>query len=459
MVQSSQPHPFDNKIMFCDVIGYSKLDPVRQGEVQAGLNRAVGEIIRQLETPLDEHLIALPTGDGMVLNFLGADPDVHLRAALILLETLAKDAGDAAVGLRIGLNTDVDSWLIDINGKRNVVGRGINMAQRVMDLGGHAQVLMHDKLRPVLGNYARYSDKVVTIGAFTVKHGEQIDIAQFVDPELAYVSSDLVELRPAPAAPLNLADILAARSRGGILSIELDRGAKGSLSMVEAYVDDYLDTLEPLQSFRIAASWIVRELLDNAFTHGTIVDGERVQLRLDRTASGLLIVVEQPDIPGFDLHQWLAAPAEEPSFLRLLYDAGLRWEQPRNHGRMQVSIELPTSYCTPIRPIEPIESVDAATIGETIDITIGNSRIDEGNWEMFLESLTAPARRAAATGRSLTVDMSTVEYMSSRGLRAMTLAKREAGSSEIIFTGVDERLAEIFAISRYDKIFKIVRRV
>ena len=47
--------------------------------------------------------------------------------------------------------------------------------------------------------------------------------------------------------------------------------------------------------------------------------------------------------------------------------------------------------------------------------------------------------------------------MSSRGLRALTLAKREAGADgAITLAAPNDRMREILAISRYDKLFKVV---
>jgi anti-anti-sigma factor len=57
----------------------------------------------------------------------------------------------------------------------------------------------------------------------------------------------------------------------------------------------------------------------------------------------------------------------------------------------------------------------------------------------------------------MVIDLSGVEYMSSRGLRALTMAKQEG-----IASGVSIRLAapndvmrEILAISRYDRLFAV----
>ncbi|WP_296595730.1 STAS domain-containing protein [Phenylobacterium sp.] len=84
-------------------------------------------------------------------------------------------------------------------------------------------------------------------------------------------------------------------------------------------------------------------------------------------------------------------------------------------------------------------------------------RVDETTWEVFSAHLTAVVREAAAAGAPLVIDLSALEYMSSRGLRALTIARREAGeATPITLAAPNERMREIFAISRYDKLFKIV---
>jgi anti-sigma B factor antagonist len=50
--------------------------------------------------------------------------------------------------------------------------------------------------------------------------------------------------------------------------------------------------------------------------------------------------------------------------------------------------------------------------------------------------------------------------MSSRGLRALTMAKREAGDVvKITLAAPNERMREILAISRYDKLFLVTDHV
>ncbi|MEE4200261.1 STAS domain-containing protein [Erythrobacter sp.] len=69
---------------------------------------------------------------------------------------------------------------------------------------------------------------------------------------------------------------------------------------------------------------------------------------------------------------------------------------------------------------------------------------------------------AVQTGSDRVVlDLSRIEYMSSRGLRALTLAQRAAGESgtTIVLASPNETMSEILAISRYDMVFQVADTV
>lgn len=83
-------------------------------------------------------------------------------------------------------------------------------------------------------------------------------------------------------------------------------------------------------------------------------------------------------------------------------------------------------------------------------------RVDETNWERFSAELIAAVQAAKGEGAALTIDLSGLDYMSSRGLRALSMAKREAGDDvAITLAGPNARMREILAISRYDKLFTV----
>jgi len=101
-----------------------------------------------------------------------------------------------------------------------------------------------------------------------------------------------------------------------------------------------------------------------------------------------------------------------------------------------------------------VTSLDGRVIGAPV------GRVDETTWEAFSEHLTSAVRNAASTGSKLVIDLSGLDYMSSRGLRALTIAKREAGAEvPIQLAAPNARMREILAISRYDKLFEVVDQV
>lgn len=93
-------------------------------------------------------------------------------------------------------------------------------------------------------------------------------------------------------------------------------------------------------------------------------------------------------------------------------------------------------------------------------VLIGSAsgRIDELHWEEFAEALKGAVATARSTGlMKLVVDLSRVDYMSSRGLRALTLGKREADDANlpVVLAAPSDLVREILSISRYDKLFAL----
>jgi len=85
-------------------------------------------------------------------------------------------------------------------------------------------------------------------------------------------------------------------------------------------------------------------------------------------------------------------------------------------------------------------------------------RVDESTAQDFSTFLEASVGQAAETpAKKLVVDMAGLDYMSSRGLRSLTLAKRKADGVgvAILLAAPNAVLREILAISRYDKIFAV----
>jgi anti-sigma B factor antagonist len=83
-----------------------------------------------------------------------------------------------------------------------------------------------------------------------------------------------------------------------------------------------------------------------------------------------------------------------------------------------------------------------------------SGRIDEATASDFSEKLSAETE---AAGALLVIDLAGIEYMSSRGLRALTLAQRKGTEcgTVIALARPNAIMREILAISRYDMIFRV----
>jgi anti-anti-sigma factor len=85
-------------------------------------------------------------------------------------------------------------------------------------------------------------------------------------------------------------------------------------------------------------------------------------------------------------------------------------------------------------------------------------RIDESTAQKFADDLGASVDRTAETpAKKLVLHLASIDYMSSRGLRALTLAKRKADAAgvKIALAAPTDIMREILAISRYDKLFGV----
>ena len=100
--------------------------------------------------------------------------------------------------------------------------------------------------------------------------------------------------------------------------------------------------------------------------------------------------------------------------------------------------------------------------GDDVRVVKPVGRIDEGTATAFAERLATEIAAAADAGNTrLAIDLSHIEYMSSRGLRALTLGQRKSGEAgiTIVLAGGNDIMREILAISRYDKVFQVYETI
>ena len=135
----------DNKtiicsVLFLDIVEYSQKAVSGQISLKEGFNVFLSTALNDI--PVDDRII-LDTGDGAAISFLG-DIEDALKVALSMRESLMT-AGvymDTPLLVRMGINLGPVRLVKDINNQPNIVGDGINVAQRVMGFADIGQLLV-----------------------------------------------------------------------------------------------------------------------------------------------------------------------------------------------------------------------------------------------------------------------------------------------------------------------------
>ncbi len=127
-------------VFFLDIVEYSKKSVSGQISLKERFNAFLSTAIR--DVPINDRII-LDTGDGAAISFLG-DVEDALKAALSMRSSLLSDEGlkDPPLLVRMGVNLGPVRLVKDINGQPNIVGDGINVAQRVMGFAEPGQILV-----------------------------------------------------------------------------------------------------------------------------------------------------------------------------------------------------------------------------------------------------------------------------------------------------------------------------
>ncbi|MDO8350038.1 MAG: PEGA domain-containing protein [Gallionella sp.] len=129
------------------------------------------------DVPVADRII-LDTGDGAAVNFLG-DVESALQAALRLRASLLSEdpSLEPKLLVRIGINLGPVRLVRDINGQPNIVGDGINVAQRVMGFADASQILVSRSYYDAVSRLsAQYTGMFHYQGSRTDKHVREHEI-------------------------------------------------------------------------------------------------------------------------------------------------------------------------------------------------------------------------------------------------------------------------------------------
>jgi len=176
-------------VVFVDIVEYSTRVVAQQIEQKTRLNEMIG---RALEHVPEAERMTVDTGDGAALCFLG-DPEDALIAA-----TNLRAATGSGVALRLGINLGSVKIVKDVNGRPNVIGDGINDAQRVMSFAQPNQILVSRSYYEVLSRLSQeYSRLFVYMGLHRDKHVREHEVYEVTGGESAPVAAVV----PAAARP------------------------------------------------------------------------------------------------------------------------------------------------------------------------------------------------------------------------------------------------------------------
>lgn len=248
---------FIGSVVFADIVGYSKKSVSEQIALKDRFTSLLADSLKDIAP---EQRIILDTGDGAAMSFLGDPEDalfvtMHMRdflqrayASLSLPEDSAQEdieiGPQGALSVRIGINLGPVKLLRDINGQPNIVGDGINVAQRIMTFARPGQIVVSrsffDVVSVISDEYAKLfkyegsrTDKHVreheiyvvgeSVAAFNQARAGLADRAASTNPRTKWPSQQRHERGDGTSGSQALSPLSSESGDGGELPFHKDR--------------------------------------------------------------------------------------------------------------------------------------------------------------------------------------------------------------------------------------------
>src|ERR1700756_3790036 len=157
-------------VLFIDIVGYSKLVTAEQRRLLELLNQIVRNSEHFRAAEAKSRLITVPTGDGMALVFYNT-PEAPVECALEISRATREHP---ELKLRMGVHSGPVSGVVDVSGRANIAGAGINIAQRVMDCGDAEHILLSRHVAEDLEQLGYWKKHLHDLGAAEVKNGSRV---------------------------------------------------------------------------------------------------------------------------------------------------------------------------------------------------------------------------------------------------------------------------------------------
>ena len=154
-------------VLFIDIVDYSRRDVAEQVRLKNMFNLVMTSALGHVEP---EERVVVDTGDGAAITFLG-DPERALYVGLEVFDNVGE------LPVRMGINLGPVSLMKDLNGLDNVIGDGINVAQRIMSFAGSGDLFVSRQFYDIV---SRLSDDYASMfkpeGSRTDKHERAYDV-------------------------------------------------------------------------------------------------------------------------------------------------------------------------------------------------------------------------------------------------------------------------------------------
>src|SRR5438552_2623961 len=164
-------------VLFIDIVGYSKLSINEQHAAVDELTQIVRATDQFQKADASERLIKIATGDGMALVFY-TSPEAPVRCAIEIGRALKEHP---RLHVRMGIHTGPVSGVVDVTGRANLTGAGLNIANRVMNCGDAGHILLSKRAAEDLEQYDHWRPLLHDLGSCEVKHGMRIAVVNLYD--------------------------------------------------------------------------------------------------------------------------------------------------------------------------------------------------------------------------------------------------------------------------------------
>lgn len=183
-------------VVFVDLVGYSKKSVAEQLAIKDRFTALLADALKDIAV---NDRIVLDTGDGAAMSFLGDPEDAlfvgmsvrdAMKGAAAPRDAAAVSAENASTGIRIGINLGPVRLVQDINGHPNIVGDGINVAQRIMSFAAPGQILASRSYYDVVSCLSdEYAKLFEFEGSRTDKHVREHEVYVVGESESAFIQA------------------------------------------------------------------------------------------------------------------------------------------------------------------------------------------------------------------------------------------------------------------------------